>query len=118
MYDEDIESIFLSILRLEQQKECECFEIDKKINELIKIREQKSKPYDDKIKIKEKLLKDITLNECKTLECNYGKVTFRKGYDRISWDRKKLEVLSIKNPEIIKCRKLKFVKPNVFIKYY
>ena len=79
-------------------------------------RNEIAKPYIEEIKKHEDNIRESVLNQEKSFKCNFGNATFRKSYERASWDDKKLQGFSLVHPEILECRKVSFVDATVTIK--
>lgn len=75
-----------------------------------------SAPFEKEIAEREENIRNAVLVLEKSYKCDVGKVTYRKGYPRVSWDDKALQgYMSAGHPEIEQFRKETFVKPSVTI---
>jgi chromosome segregation ATPase len=90
-------------------------EIHAKIMELEKEMEQISDPYDSKIaELRELITENVKLRG-KSFNCSHGKASFRKEYERTSWDTKALAGYSAAHPEIEQFKKTTLVEASVTI---
>jgi hypothetical protein len=95
-----------------------CADIDKQIEELMQRRKEIASPIEDKIAYEEEQLKKTALGYSHSYKGELGEIKYRKGYERKSWDTKKLEGYAADHPEIMHFQKITQVSPNVSIKIY
>jgi len=76
-----------------------------------------SKPFREEIAKHEETIRNaaLVMEESYTVD-GVGKVTYRKGYERVSWDDAALQgYMTGGHPELEQYRKTTFVKPTVMI---
>ena len=109
----------MNIIRgLESKIVQDCADLDEQIKELMDKRRAIAEPIEEEIEEHKQEVKSEVLKRGKTFKCDYGEAKFRKGYERKSWDTKKLEGYAADHPEIMHFQKVTQVSPNVSIKIY
>ena len=96
----------------------ECADLDKQIEELMQQRKEIAEPLEEEIAYEEEQLKRTALDYSHSYKGELGEIKYRKGYERKSWDTKKLEGYAADHPEIMHFQKITQVSPNVSIKIY
>lgn len=93
----------------------ECREIDEIIGMMNEKRAVKEAEYIPKMQELEKQIKAEIVKQAKPFKCMWGEATYRKGYERTSWDSKALAGYAAAHPEIEKFKKVAKVEPTVGI---
>jgi hypothetical protein len=74
-----------------------------------------SEPYDQQIAdLQAKIAEEVKFTG-KSFKCSYGKATYRKEYERTSWDTKALMGYAATHPEIEQFKKTSLVEASVTI---
>ena len=94
----------------------ECREIDEIISMMQEKRAQKEAEYQPKMKKVEDMIRAEILKQGKPFKCDWGSASFRKAYDRTSWDSKKLDGLALVIPQINECKTVTTVEASVSLK--
>lgn len=104
----------LSMLAWSLEDECRQF------NEVISMMQEKvtakEEEYAPRMKELEEKIKTEILSREKPFKCDWGSASFRKAYDRTSWDSKKLEGLALLLPQIEECKSVTKVEAGVTLK--
>lgn len=74
--------------------------------------------YTSSISELEQIIKDVTLLRATSFKSEHGKVSYRKGYVRASWDDRALLGYAVDHDAILSFRKETEVKPSVSIEVY
>jgi hypothetical protein len=73
------------------------------------------KPMLDSLEAMKLAIRDKAMELGESMEIEGAKVELRDGYERPSWDGKKLEGLALVHPEINQCKKMITVKPTAAV---
>jgi hypothetical protein len=108
--------LFYELHALTWALEDECSAIDDVISAMKEKRAMKEEEFAPRMKELEEQIKDEILKHKKSFKCDYGSATFRKSYDRTSWDSKKLDGLAMLLPQILECKTVTKVEAGVSLK--
>lgn len=112
----DLAAEFEAIAQLRGDLVEEVSELDKEIAILHEKRKEIAEPYETAIAEHEETIREEILLREKPFACTHGKATFRKGYERVSWDDAALLGYAVDHPGIEQFRKVSEVKPTVTLK--
>lgn len=73
-------------------------------------------PYRAKLDALEVEIKAAALDDAASFKAHDVAVTYRKGYDRVTWDTKRLDGYAAAHPEVLPFRSVTAVAPSVSIK--
>lgn len=111
----DLDEAFLQLHYLNSAKNKAVEGLRKKIMDLEAEMEELSGPYDIQIsELQTKIIEEVKVLE-KPFKCQYGKATYRKGYERSSWDTKALMGYAAAHPEIGQFKKITVVEASVSV---
>lgn len=112
----DLEELFFQLLATNSEIEDRVRFIDETIKTLSEKRMELVKDLvSEAVELENTIEKEI-LKHGKSFKCVHGAATFRKAYERTSWDSKKLEGMALMIPEIEECKKTTIVEPSVSVK--
>lgn len=112
----DLKELFHELETLTWSLADECREIDEIILMMQEKRAVKEEEYAPRMKDLQERIKAEILKQGKPFKCMWGEATYRKGYDRISWDSKALSGYAAAHPEIETFKKVTFVEPVVSVR--
>lgn len=112
----NLEDLFHELETLTWSLADECREIDEIITMMKERRAVKEEAYGPRIQDVESKIKAEILNRHAAFKCDWGAASFRKAYDRTSWDSKKLEGLALLLPQIQECKTVTKVEASVSLK--
>lgn len=73
-------------------------------------------PFQAQVDALEAEIKSAAVQEAASFKAHDVSVTYRKGYDRVTWDTKKLDGYAAAHPEVLPFRSVTVVAPSVSIK--
>jgi hypothetical protein len=112
----DIEKAFRDLVTLKEDLASDCLDIDAMIKFAQARKDEIVAQYIDEIAALETRIKDEILKRGTSFKCNFGAATYKKAYERASWDDKKLQGFAIVHPEIMAARNVTTVVAYVSIK--
>lgn len=112
----DLEGLFSSLYIAYAELADETRMITKIILNLEKQKEGLAEPYEKKIELIKGMIQKEILRREDSFKGTYGSATFKRAYERASWDDKKLQGFMLSHPEIKECRKVTVVDAQVQIK--
>jgi len=111
----DLEKLFEDLYWTQVDLYSEISVLTDVIMSIEKMKEDIAAPYEEKIeKIKEQIKSEV-LKRKDSFSCLVGSAYYKRGYERISFDSKKLQGYSAAHPEINDFKKVSFVEPVVSI---
>jgi hypothetical protein len=111
----DLDEAFLQLHSLNSEKNKAVEGLRKEIMDLEAEMEALSVPYDTQIsELQAKIIEEVKVLE-KPFKCQYGKATYRKEYERSSWDTKALTGYAAAHPEIEQFKKITVVEASVSV---
>jgi hypothetical protein len=111
----DLEEAFFRLHNLYANRNTATEELKTKIIELETELEALSEPYNRQIMdLQEKIEAEVKL-QGSAFKCSYGKATYRKEYERSSWDSKALMGYAAAHPEIEQFKNITLVEASVTI---
>jgi phage-related tail protein len=115
MSESPLEAKFHVLKNVYETREDAIKDIRAQIMALEKQMEAIAEPYESEIQeLQEQIQTDV--KETKTsYKCPWGKATYRKEYERASWDDKKLQGFALAFPDILEARKVTTVQASVSI---
>jgi len=93
-----------------------CKEIREQIDKLEQQYNEIAEPFDTQIADIETEIKKAAIVAKHSFKTKYGKVGYRKGYIRTSWDTKMLLGYAVAHKEVLEFKKETEIKPSVTIK--
>ncbi|MDD3175942.1 MAG: hypothetical protein PHU51_05685 [Candidatus Nanoarchaeia archaeon] len=112
----DLEDLFHELETLVWSLADECREIDEVITLMQARRAAKEEEYGPRMQEVEENIKAEILKRQAAFKCDWGAATYRKAYDRTSWDSKKLDGLALLLPQIQECKTITKVDASVSLK--
>lgn len=109
----DLNNLFYELHALAWDLENECMAFNDVISMMQDKKAAKEEEYAPRMKELEEDIKAEILKQQKPFKCDYGAATFRKAYERTSWDSKKLEGLALVLPQIKECKSVSKVEAGV-----
>jgi N-methylhydantoinase B/oxoprolinase/acetone carboxylase alpha subunit len=90
-------------------------DIRAQIMALEKQMEEVAEPYESEIATLHEQIQAEVKEAKSSYKCPWGKATYRKEYERASWDDKKLQGFALAFPDILEARKVTTVQASVSI---
>jgi len=111
----NLEELFHELETLTWSLADECQQIDEVINVMQVKRAIKEAEYNPRMQEIEEKIRTEILKQGKPFKCMWGVATYKKGYERASWDSKALAGYAAAHSEIEKFKKVTVVAPTVSI---
>jgi phage-related tail protein len=115
MSESPLEATFHVLKNVYEAREEAIKDIRAQIMALEKQMEEVAEPYESEIATLHEQIQAEVKEAKSSYKCPWGKATYRKEYERASWDDKKLQGFALAFPDILEARKVTTVKASVFI---